>query len=83
MKKLAPTLRYDLLITNRLPLRTTLEQIKAPTLLMYGAKNKYDFASVVDKIASCLSLAKIVRVEGQDHMVKPEIVLKHLRAFLN
>ena len=81
IKALAPTLRYDMILTRDLPPLERLAGMKVPVLLMYGAKNSFGFAAIVEKLAQMIPGSKVEKFADYDHMVSAKALVPKLRAF--
>lgn len=82
MKALAPTLTYDMTLTSDVPPLKRVSSITTPTLVMAGAKSPVRINGVADQLAKAIPGAKLVRLEGQDHMVSAKALLPILSDFL-
>lgn len=82
MKRLAPTLRYDIALTRDEPQREWLQALKVPTLLLVGGKGPATLRGTHTTLSSILPDARAMVVEGQDHMVSMKVLLPILTDFL-
>lgn len=74
MKRLAPTLRYDMALTASPPPLETIGRIHAPLRVMVGQRSPRELHRVAHAIAAVHRMTPTV-VAGQDHLVAPKVVL--------
>jgi pimeloyl-ACP methyl ester carboxylesterase len=83
MKALAPTLMYDIALTANVPPVERAAHVAVPTLIAFGEKSPASLHDVAAQLTKAIPGAKTLRLSGQDHMVKPEILLPVLTDFLS
>lgn len=83
MKQLAPTLRYDIALTQDLPPLERIMKITTPLLLVAGDKNPESILSVFEQISNTAPNVSNCILEGKDHIVGTKILLPHIAKFLN
>lgn len=83
MKQLAPTLRYDMALTQDLPPLERIREMTTPLLLFAGDKNPESVLSVFDQISSTAPNSSNCVLEGKDHIVGTKILRPHIAKFLN
>lgn len=81
MRRLAPTLRYDIALTRDEPQRERLQALKVPTLLLVGGDGPSTLHGTHAALSSILPDARAMVVEGQDHMVSMKVLLPILTRF--
>jgi len=79
MKNLAPTLAFDIALTEILPPLERLARIDCPTVVMWGEKSPQGIHTVGQSIASAIPGARSFVVEGQDHMVSVHKLLSAMK----
>ena len=82
MTKLAPTLMYDIALTQDFAPYERVRSINAPMLLMAGEKSPPGMTRVAKQLAHSVSGAQLDIVAGQDHMVSAKVLLPKLVKFL-
>jgi pimeloyl-ACP methyl ester carboxylesterase len=82
MKALAPTLAYDLSLTSDLPPLQRAQAIAVPIQIIVGEKCPHDMQAVAAALAKAILNTETVRLQGQDHMVKAEVLLPSMIIFL-
>ncbi|MFD3746311.1 alpha/beta fold hydrolase [Nocardia sp. NPDC058633] len=75
MKALAPTLRYDIGITETLPPVERFASIQVPVNVVVGGKNPAGMQQVARELASAIPRAAHRVLAGQDHMVSAAALL--------
>ncbi|MBX3019326.1 MAG: alpha/beta hydrolase [Bdellovibrionaceae bacterium] len=83
MKALAPTLLYDMTLTEPLAPIARMQKIKVPFQLLYGAKSPDSILRVAEQVKPVVPPGNFIEVPGQDHMVDPKILLPYLNRFLS
>lgn len=83
MKRLAPTLRYDIALTKDQPDLARIARIAVPTLLMVGGKSPGTLRGTNAALAGAIPAATATVVEGQDHMVSGTVVRTLLADFVS
>jgi pimeloyl-ACP methyl ester carboxylesterase len=81
MKALAPTLAYDIVLTQDLPPIERATQISVPTQIIVGEKSPSSIHDVGRQLTKAIPNAKFVQLTGQDHMVKAKTLLPLLSGF--
>ncbi|MFD6453499.1 alpha/beta fold hydrolase [Nocardia sp. NPDC055165] len=75
MKALAPTLMYDIAITETLPPVQRFEEIRVPVKVVVGEKNPTGMHQVSRELAAAIPQASHRVLAGQDHMVSAKALL--------
>ncbi|MFD6397717.1 alpha/beta fold hydrolase [Nocardia sp. NPDC060249] len=75
MKALAPTLMYDIAITETLPPVQRFEKIRIPVKVVVGEKNPPGMHQVSRELAAAIPQATRQVLAGQDHMVSAKALL--------
>lgn len=75
MKELAPTLMYDIAITEVLPPVDRFESIRVPVNVVVGEKNPPGMQQVARELAEAIPQATHRVLAGQDHMVSAKALL--------
>lgn len=83
MKALAPTLTYDMALTQNMPPVERAAQISVPAQIIVGEKSPKSIHEVGRQLSKAISDAKFVKLSGEDHMVKAKTLLPVMRGFLN
>lgn len=78
----APTLAYDIALTSDMPPLERASRITVPTQIVIGEKSPASIVAVAEPLAKAIPSAKLVRLEGQDHMVDAKALLPILSSFL-
>lgn len=82
MHKLAPTLAYDIELTNEFPPLKRLGNLKSPLLVLAGSKSPERIRTVASQIAASVPGCGFEELTGQNHMVSAKILLPKFIAFL-
>ncbi|WP_127580481.1 alpha/beta fold hydrolase [Paenibacillus koleovorans] len=82
MAALAPTLAYDIALTQDLPPVDRAVQVAVPLRIIVGEKSPASIHEVSRQLADAIPGAGLVRLAGQDHMASPKAVLPVLSRFL-
>ncbi|BDA80290.1 alpha/beta hydrolase [Leptospira kobayashii] len=82
MKALAPTLAYDIALTQDLPPLERAARISLPTYIIVGEKSPSSVQDVSNKLAKVIPNAKFSQLAGQDHMADAKALLPLLTDFL-
>lgn len=82
MKKLAPTLEYDMLLTSDLPPVDRAARIRVPMQILYGEKSPIGIQNVARQLAHAIPNSKLSQLTGQNHMADAKAVLPFLSSFL-
>jgi len=82
MKALAPTLAYDIALTNDLPPLDRATQITVPTQILVGEKSPAGIKHVANQLAKAIPNARFEQLAGQNHMVGAKSLLPLLSRFL-
>ncbi|MBF6172334.1 alpha/beta fold hydrolase [Nocardia blacklockiae] len=75
MKALAPTLMYDIAMTENLPPLDRLRGIKLPVQVTVGQRSPSSLLAVARAVAEAIPGAEYQVLDGQDHMVSPKALL--------
>lgn len=75
MKALAPTLMYDIAITEARPPVERFERIQVPVNVVVGEKNPPGMHQVARELAAAIPHASYWVLSGQDHMVSAKTLL--------
>jgi pimeloyl-ACP methyl ester carboxylesterase len=75
MKALAPTLMYDIAITETLPPVERFANIQVPVKVVVGEKNPPGIQQVARELAAAIPQARHQVLAGQDHMVSAKALL--------
>ena len=81
MQALAPTLAYDIALTDRPPDLKRLSKVIVPIKVMAGGKSPLGVRRVADTIANSVAGAEYVVLPGQDHIVSAKKLIPYLRTF--
>lgn len=82
MKELAPTLRYDIALTDSPPPLERISSIAVPTGVLVGEKSPSEMHGVAKQIAEAMPNGTFAQVSGQDHMVSAKALRPLLLRFL-
>ncbi|MEV0298960.1 alpha/beta hydrolase [Nocardia sp. NPDC050710] len=82
MKALAPTLRYDIGLTEEVPPLDRLAKIDVPVCISVGAKNPVGLHHVAEQLAKTIPHSTHRVIDGQDHMVSAKVLLPVLEEHL-
>lgn len=82
MKALAPTLAYDIALTQDMPPVERAARISVPTQIIVGEKSPASIHDVGRQLMNAIPNAKFVQLAGQDHMVNAKTMLPLLSGFL-
>jgi len=82
IKALAPTLAYDIVLTQDMPPIERATQISIPMQIAVGEKSPPSMHVVSRQLSKAIPNAKFVQVAGQDHMVHAKTLLPFLADFL-
>lgn len=83
MKQLAPTLMYDIVLTENLPPIKRLQNISVPVLLLAGDKNPDSIKNVYKQLADNIPDNQHHLLEGKDHMASMKSLIPYIQKFLN
>lgn len=83
MKRLAPTLMYDIALTENLPPIKRLHNISVPVLLLAGDKNPDSIKNVYKQLADNIPNNQHYLLEGMDHMASMKSLIPYIQKFLN
>jgi pimeloyl-ACP methyl ester carboxylesterase len=81
MKALAPTLAYDIALTQDMPPVERATRISVPTQIIVGEKSPPSIHDVGRQLMKAIPNAKFVQLTGQDHMVNAKTLLPLLSGF--
>jgi pimeloyl-ACP methyl ester carboxylesterase len=81
MKALAPTLAYDIALTQDMPPVERASRISVPTQIIVGEKSPSSIHDVGHQLAKAIPNAKFVQLADQDHMVHAKTMLPLLSDF--
>jgi pimeloyl-ACP methyl ester carboxylesterase len=82
MKALAPTLVYDIALTQDMPPVERATRISIPMQITVGEKSPASIHVVGRQLTKAIPNAKFVQLAGQDHMVNAKTLLPLLSGFL-
>jgi pimeloyl-ACP methyl ester carboxylesterase len=82
MKALAPTLAYDIALTQDMPPVERATRLSIPTQIAVGEKSPASIHVVGRQLTKAIPNAKFVQLAGQDHMVNAKTLLPLLSGFL-
>jgi pimeloyl-ACP methyl ester carboxylesterase len=82
MKALAPTLAYDIALTQDMPPVERATRISIPMQITVGEKSPGSIHVVGRQLTKAIPNAKFVQLAGQDHMVNAKTLLPLLSGFL-
>lgn len=82
MKALAPTLAYDIALTQDLPPLGRASRVAVPTKIIVGEKSPAGIRDVGARLTQAIPGAQFLQLTGQDHLVSPKILLPELSGFL-
>jgi pimeloyl-ACP methyl ester carboxylesterase len=82
MKALAPTLAYDIALTQDIPPVKRATRISVPMKIIVGEKSPSSIHDVGRQLTKAIPNAKFVTLAGQDHMVNAKKLLPLLTDFL-
>lgn len=81
MKRLAPTILYDIALTKETPPLKRLAAISVPVLILAGSKSPKVIAKVQNMLAKAIPGNESRQLEGQDHMVGAGVLLQEIVRF--
>lgn len=81
MKALAPTLAYDIALTQDLPPVERAAEVTVPVLIGVGEKSPTELHAVARQLAKAFPNAKYSQLTGQNHMVNAKKLLPLLSEF--
>ncbi len=81
MAALAPTLAYDIALTNDLPPVGRAASINVPLSIVVGEKSPASIHSVAKQLTDAVPNAEFKQLEGQDHMVSAKALIPVLSEF--
>ncbi|WP_264737794.1 hypothetical protein [Cytobacillus firmus] len=82
MKALAPTLAYDIALTQDMPPVERATPISIPMQITVGEISPASIHVVGHQLTKAILNAKFVQLAGQDHMVNAKTLLPLLSGFL-
>lgn len=82
MKQLAPTLMYDIALTEVMPPTKQLQNISIPTLILAGGKNPQSIKNVYAQLVDCIPNNQHDLLKDQDHMAGMKVIMPHLINFI-
>lgn len=82
MRKLAPTLAYDIELTRDLPPIARAIQVTVPMQIVVGEKSPESVKSSAKQLADAMPNVTLMTLSGQDHMVSAKALLPLLTKFL-
>ncbi|MEQ9365608.1 MAG: alpha/beta hydrolase [Leptospirales bacterium] len=83
IKALAPTLAYDIALTEDLPPLELASKIRVPVQIVVGEKSPASIHSVARQLMRAIPAARLDVLAGQDHMVNAKVLLPIVLSFLN
>ena len=78
MKALAPTVAYDIALTEGFPPLSRFSGITIPVHVIAGQKSPVRVQAVAKQIAEAIPGSKLTIIPGQDHMVGAKVLLSEL-----
>ncbi len=81
MKKLAPTLEYDLKLTSNLAPVERAKHVKVPTHIVYGSKSPESMHLVAQQLGKVMPNSSVFKLDGEDHRVSPKVLLPILARY--
>jgi len=81
MKRMAPTVLYDIALTEDFAPVDRLRSLERPTLLLAGAKSPPSIQEVFRTLVEALPQAESSLVAGQDHLVNLKAVVPRMASF--
>ena len=82
MVALAPTLVYDIALTEDLPPVDRAARVTVPTQIIVGEKSPASVHDVATQLTGAVPNAEFVQLPRQNHMVSPQALLPSLSRFL-
>ncbi|MES2994957.1 MAG: alpha/beta hydrolase [Patescibacteria group bacterium] len=82
MVALAPTLAYDIALTDDMPPIERASQVTLPVQIAVGGKNPERIHAVGKELAQAIPGSEFVVLPGQSHMVNTKVLLPVLTSFL-
>lgn len=82
MKRLAPTLMYDITLTENLPPLERLQRISVPVLILAGDKNPESIMKVYSHIVDTIPNNQHHILVGRDHMASMKYLVPYMQKFL-
>ncbi len=82
MVSVAPTLAYDIELTKGLPPVKRAAKLAVPAQILIGQKSPASLHAVAAQLQGCIPNVETIRLDGQDHLAKPEAVLAALINFM-
>ncbi|WP_208742274.1 alpha/beta fold hydrolase [Leptospira kanakyensis] len=81
--QLAPTLLYDITLTENLPPIERLSKIKTPVCIAYGEESPEEIKRVTNILAKNIQNSELQTILKQDHSVDTKILLPKMIQFFN
>lgn len=81
MKALAPTLKYDMLLTQDFFPRERAASLNAEVHILCGEKNTEKMKGVANGLAEAIPKSRITILSDQDHMVSAKVIMPFLVEF--
>ena len=81
LKKLAPTLRHDIALTEVLPPAGRLARLKVPSLILVGEKNPPSLMANYRLLTRSIPGARGKSYPGKDHLASAAVFIDDIRAF--
>ncbi|WP_125178633.1 hypothetical protein [Leptospira harrisiae] len=78
---MAPTLLYDITLTENIPNIARLSKINIPIRIVYGEKSPEGIKKVASLISQNISSSELHEAASQDHMVDTNIILQEMIPF--
>lgn len=82
MKELAPTLAYDMQLTQNMPPLDRVDQLSVPTQIIVGEQSPKSIHDVGHDLSKAIPDATFKVLSGEDHMADPKILLPVITDFL-
>ncbi|WP_277678342.1 alpha/beta fold hydrolase [Gracilibacillus dipsosauri] len=82
MLKIAPTLAYDTMLASDLAPLKKASKVTVPVQIIVGKENPKNMQEVAKQLSEAIPNAKLIELEGQNHMPDPKLVLQIMSSFL-
>ncbi len=83
MKTLAPTLAYDIALTQNVPPVERMAKVSTPTYIIVGGKSPTSLHDVGQQLHRAIPNSELMMLENQDHMPKPSVLVPVIARYLN
>jgi len=82
MTALAPTLAYDTIIADDFAPIERASHLATPTYIIVGENSPASIHAVAEQLRDAIPNVTYTKIEGEDHLPNPEVVLPLLTGFL-